>query len=268
MSDSPYRDDDELDLDGAALGALPPDEMARVMARVDASEVLQREFAALRDAAALLPAALPLRDGGRRETTRARLLARAAASKGAVVAPAAPPRRGVPTPWFAAAVLALAAALVLLVRVQGALTSARQTFAEADRLRARSADSLLAVVAERDQQVAQLTGPRVHVVELATADAQKPYGRMFWDRATDRWTFIAHNLPSLAQGRTYQLWLVANGQKISAGTFTPSARGEAVVRATYRLDARALQAVAVTEEPAGGVSQPTGAMVVVGKAAQ
>ena len=294
MSDSPYRDDDELDLEGAALGALAPDEMARVMARVAVSEALQRDLAALRDAAASLAGTLPARGAGLRDATRTRLMARAAAdaaNRGGSTAPApapAPPamapaaltmergagpavsaaRRGVPTRWFAAAALALAASLVLLVRSRSELSTVRQIFAEADRTRARSSDSLAALVAEQDRLVAALTGPKVRVVEMATADAQKPYGRMFWDKATDRWTFVAHNLPQLRQGRTYQLWLVANGQKISAGTFAPGPRGEAVVRATYALDEHALQAVAVTEEPAGGVPQPTGAMVVVGKAAQ
>ena len=41
---------------------------------------------------------------------------------------------------------------------------------------------------------------------------------------------------------------------------------DAVVRATYPLARDSLQAIAVTEEPAGGVPQPTGAMVVAGEA--
>jgi anti-sigma-K factor RskA len=40
-----------------------------------------------------------------------------------------------------------------------------------------------------------------------------------------------------------------------------------MLQATYALDRNALKAVAVTEEPMGGMPQPTGAMVVVGAAA-
>ena len=88
---------------------------------------------------------------------------------------------------------------------------------------------------------------------------------MFWDRQANAWTFVAHNLPRLAAGRTYQLWLVTKGaNKISAGTFAPSARGDALVRATYALARDSLAAVAVTEEPAGGVPQPTGSMLISG----
>ena len=90
---------------------------------------------------------------------------------------------------------------------------------------------------------------------------------MFWDKATDKWTFVAHNLAPLAAGRTYQLWLVTATAKISAGTFTVSPKGDVMLQATYALDRNALKAVAVTEEPMGGMPQPTGAMVVVGAAA-
>jgi anti-sigma-K factor RskA len=39
-----------------------------------------------------------------------------------------------------------------------------------------------------------------------------------------------------------------------------------MMQAEYALPAGALQAVAVTEEPAGGMPQPTGPMVIAGKA--
>jgi anti-sigma-K factor RskA len=42
--------------------------------------------------------------------------------------------------------------------------------------------------------------------------------------------------------------------------------GEAMVRATYGLARDSLRAVAVTDEPAGGMPQPTGQFVVFGAA--
>ena len=48
-----------------------------------------------------------------------------------------------------------------------------------------------------------------------------------------------------------------------AGTFQPQ-NGDAVIRATYALPADALKALAVTEEPAGGVPQPTGSFALLG----
>ena len=90
---------------------------------------------------------------------------------------------------------------------------------------------------------------------------------MFWDQPTNRWTFVAYNLPPTAPGHTYQLWLVTRDQKkVSAGTFTPSDSGSAIVRATYALAPDSLAAIAVTNEPAGGSAQPTTTPFLVGAA--
>jgi anti-sigma-K factor RskA len=89
---------------------------------------------------------------------------------------------------------------------------------------------------------------------------------MFWDPRTGRWTLVAHDLPALRTGRTYQLWIITTeGRKISAGTFAPVG-GNALVQAAYALPGNALGAIAVTEEPAGGVPQPTGEIVISGAA--
>jgi anti-sigma-K factor RskA len=117
------------------------------------------------------------------------------------------------------------------------------------------------------RMIDQLVGPAVQVVELTSSGERRPSGRMFWDQASDSWTFIAHDLPPLPAGRTYQLWLIDAGQqKISAGTFAPESNGNALVRAQYRLSPDSLAVVAVTEEPEGGVPQPTGSIVLAGSA--
>jgi anti-sigma-K factor RskA len=123
--------------------------------------------------------------------------------------------------------------------------------------RALALDSLRAAVADRDRMIANLTGPNVAVMTLASADPASPSGRMFWDQAHDAWVFVAHNLARPKAGRTYQLWLVTPTAKISAGTFTPGATGDAIVRATYALPKDQLAAVAVTDEPESGSAQPT-----------
>ena len=162
--------------------------------------------------------------------------------------------------------LALAASLVLLVNRELTLRSDRTSFIAQTNGLTRALDSLGAAVANRDKLLASLTGAEVKVMHLASAQTAAPRALMFWNQATNGWTFVAHNLAPLKPGRTYQLWLVTASTKISAGTFSVTADGDAVVQATYPLDKRALMAVAVTEEPVGGVTQPTGAMVVVGAA--
>jgi hypothetical protein len=126
-------------------------------------------------------------------------------------------------------------------------------------------DSANAALAASTKLVGALSGARVKVVELAAAGPNTPSARMFWNQATNRWTMFAHNMAPPAPGRTYQLWLISHGTKISAGTFTPSAVGDAMVAADYPLAPDALDAIAVTDEPSGGVPQPTGSMVLIGR---
>ncbi len=193
-----------------------------------------------------------------RAATRARLLARARPQLRAVSSPRMPLNIGLG--------LALAASITFLIIGQRERNELKETFAKAEVGRLARIDSLRTALSERDKFVAALTGPTVSVVGLSSAAAKSPRALMFWEKAADRWTFIAHNLPQLKAGRTYELWLITDKQKIPAGTFTVSAGGDALVQAVYALDHNALKAVAVTEEPAGGVQVPTGAIVVVGTA--
>ncbi len=203
----------------------------------------------------------------RRASTRARLMARAAADVGTAPAPRSVPlhlqrpvgRRAV---WVLGGLLA--ASVLLLVRTRTEGDALRERFAAAEQGTLRRIDSLETALAQREELVASLTGPDVRVVGLNAGATKAPRALMFWDKKGDRWTFVAHDLPALGRGRTYQLWLVTADRKISAGTFSVSPTGEALLQATYALDRGALKAVAVTEEPEGGVPQPTGAMVVVG----
>lgn len=172
-------------------------------------------------------------------------------------------RRGSALPWLAAAaslVLMLAAgawALDLRARVDvlaGEVDGTRRERAE-----------LARVLQEREATLAAMSAPAVRVIDMASTGRAEPGGRMFWDRRTDRWTFFAHDLPAVAGGREYQLWLITPGnRKIPSGTFRPGARGDAHVEATFALPADSLQAVAVTEEPAGGLPQPSGPVVIAG----
>jgi hypothetical protein len=189
-----------------------------------------------------------------------------------VAAPApTPPKfagmRGMQWMAIAAGILFVASVGILMRSLKG-----RQDVVDELRLQAaatesmrRTTDSLSSLLAERDSLIAGIAGRDVSVMTLTSSAAKDPYARMFWDRARHTWTMIAHNMPELQNGRTYQLWLVTRTAKISAGTFMV-VNGEAVVRATYDLT-DPLQAIAVTNEPAGGVPQPTGDPVLVATAA-
>lgn len=168
--------------------------------------------------------------------------------------------------WMAiAATVLLVAATAQLLRVTADRNTLRDQLATrgADAVRA---DSLVAALAETNAMIAAMGGPDLKVVALTSESTQQPLAQMFWNRASNDWTMITSGLPAPRPGRTYQLWLVTDDAKISAGTFEPDAQGKTVVRANYALDRNALRAIAITEEPDGGVTAPTGPMVIAGSA--
>jgi hypothetical protein len=286
-------------LDAVALDAIDAAEREAVLAHIEGCDVCRAELESLRATAAHLAFATPLADEATiasRARIRGHLMARASASVAvdahprrtptSSVAPQASsplmfprndqaalhstdPRDMIPPGFRYAKLMAMAASILFVVSL-GALGWAlndRQNLREAFTAQAaqsqrlvHAGDSLAAIIAVRDSLLAGLTGRDVSVMTLTSSAAKEPFARMFWDRTHNTWTLITHNMPALKSGRTYQLWLVTPTAKISAGTFDPR-NGDAVVRATYALSAP-LQALVVTEEPTGGVPQPTGSAVV------
>jgi hypothetical protein len=127
-------------------------------------------------------------------------------------------------------------------------------------------DSLSTMLSQKDSMIAAMTGPDVKVVPLMNQGSRQPLGRMMWNRSSNDWIMVTYNLRQPKAGMTYQVWLVTDNQKISAGTFKPDAAGKTFMHALYELDRNALRSVAITEEPEGGMPAPTGPMIVAGSA--
>jgi hypothetical protein len=279
------HDEAFAELDAVAFDLLDGPERDAVLAHVDTCTVCRPELDARRAMVADLAFAAPQTAEatmGGRGRIRDHLIARAqseAQSRRLATPPIlfpTPSNAAIPedppidtSRWRRAEWIAIAASILFV------LTATLLAFTTYDRSVLRSAltaqtnlrdgarrefDSLALVVASRDSVIAGLTGREVTMMTLTSAGAKEPYARMFWDRARNSWTFIAHNMPALRAGRTYQLWLVTGKSKINAGTFS-TRNGEAVVIARAVLP-DPLAAVAVTEEPEGGVPQPTGAIVI------
>jgi hypothetical protein len=174
-------------------------------------------------------------------------------------------RRANSSLWLVGALAASFVAAAILWRKD--LTIGRElTDTRAAVTAARAAlDSEATALDSAKRQLALVTDSSVNVVSLASSGAKAASALMFWDRASNTWSMYAHNLPVPAAGRTYELWLVTtDGKKIPAGTFDPTPHGTAHVEAKYPLDPDKLAAVAVTEEPVGGVDAPTGPIVIAG----
>jgi anti-sigma-K factor RskA len=191
-------------------------------------------------------------------------------SRGVRIGRREPPRSWTASPrtaWAVAGLIAVAAAVLVGVLYTRAADDALQIAHSraADSLRIAQLEDSLSV---QDSTLRELTGKQVSVMQLTSGAQRAPWAWMFWNHATNHWTFVAHNLPAPPAGRTYQLWLVTPKAKISAGTFTPHPDGSAALQATYAVPKDSLRAIAVTEEPAGGVPQPTGPFVITATAGE
>jgi hypothetical protein len=168
--------------------------------------------------------------------------------------------------WFAiAASIAFIATAAQLMRVSADRDALRDQVAAADTVAPRM-DSLTFALNQKDSMIAAMAGNDVKVVPLMTQPATEPMGRMVWNRTSDDWIMVTYNLKQPQPGKTYQVWLITDKEKISAGTFRPDSGGRTVMHAHYALAPDALRAVAITEEPDGGMPSPTGPMVVSGSA--
>jgi len=74
--------------------------------------------------------------------------------------------------------------------------------------------------------------------------------------------FAAENLPVLPANRSYQLWTIVGGKPVSHGVFELDANGAAQLLGEPAPGMA--EAYAVTVEPLGGVSEPTGPKVLLG----
>jgi hypothetical protein len=169
--------------------------------------------------------------------------------------------------WPAFAVGALLAASVTAIVIL--IPARREVDALRDRLTtARESVHTLEIRAARAEAALRSMGsPATRMTSLEAAGPHPDAaGRLFWDESKGTWhVFFAHMKPT-QPGRTYELWFVtADQRKVPAGTFDVGADGDASLVVTPPKELGAIALAAVTEEPSGGVPQPTGAILLVGK---
>jgi anti-sigma-K factor RskA len=241
-----------------ALGALGDEETRAFEAHLATCEACRTEVQAMRDTVGALayaapPVPLP---GGLKGRVMDRIQAPAAAAEPLTsrVAAFPPPRSS--RMWQVAS-LALGAGLLLsiagLMGQQTQLSAERARTASLER-RLSEAQDRLAVLRARDVQMASLTGQ---------APKSEAVARIFWSPERKAWLMTDVGLPAASEGRVYQLWAVTPDAKVSMGTFQTDHEGGAIIETTLELPTKPV-AAAVSVEPAGGVPQPTGQIVLLG----
>jgi hypothetical protein len=168
--------------------------------------------------------------------------------------------------------LAIAAALVVAAfgiyswRQRSPTGGARVASAVHDSSLEAQVAQLRVSVAQKDSLISALTGMHTRVIDLMSYANAAPMARMFWDQKKQMFIMYASNVKPPAQGKVYQVWLIARGTTtpVSVGTFMPDSMGSAVVSARHAMEPGTLRRVAVTEEPDGGMPAPTGPVMFAG----
>jgi len=242
-----------------ALGALDGDDLRELEEHLAGGCVECRRQIGLwqRDLETLADSVQPLVPS---EITRARVLH---------LVGAAPAVRRVPRwlPFAAAALLLLGVwGIAGQLRLRGEV---RSLVAERERLERqvaaldREVDQARSEARRAAEALQVLAAPGVQSVVLAgLGPTPGAAGHTYVNPQTRDALFYAFNLPALEREKTYQLWFIAGGKPVSAGTFDVDPRGTGSLRVAQVADIKDIQAWAVTVEPQGGVPQPTGAMVL------
>ncbi|HKH46843.1 MAG TPA: anti-sigma factor [Thermoanaerobaculia bacterium] len=253
---------DEM-LPAYAVGALDGNELRELEAHLETGcpacgEQLALWQGDLEELAASVPPVAPSAE------TRGRILRLTGAGR--------PVRRAPRLRW-----LALPAAALLVLALWGVVRQARLG-GEVERLRSERS-RLERQVAELDRELglaraesqrmaatlAILSTPGARTIRLAGLDpVPGAIGETFVEPQNGRAVFWAFHLPAPEPGKTYQLWWIGDQGPVSAGTFDVDAQGRGRVEVARVDRPDAIQECAVTIEPAGGVPQPTGAMVLKG----
>jgi anti-sigma-K factor RskA len=265
---------------GYALGALDRDDLAQFDEHM--AQGCDRCAALLRDSQEALvilareaPSTIPP------ASVKQALVARIATEQGRSDAPPAPiaselvasARRVAPrarwVPWVAGAAAAVAAAfftgMYVAARYEAELgRMAREASAQRQRVQ-RDESALRDQLAAASRLLELIRDPATHVVVLrGTGPSPEASGRVVWHERAGGHVFVA-NLPPASQGKTYELWTITAGTPRPAGLLQVDAAGNASQPVEPVAGDGPVDAFAVTLEPAGGVSAPTGPIVLASR---
>jgi anti-sigma-K factor RskA len=242
----------ELDDEGRAAFAAE-----RVRRGAEGAEAVRRLERTLGEVAlAAAPAEPP-------QTVRARVLAALpATAKDPAGAPAAVRS---PSPWRAAGAFALLAAAGLGLwaaqlagernRLRGVLVRLEARVAAADDARAELGEVLA------DLDVAGAPGSTVYGLAGGPA-LPRAGGRVFVDTTAGRALLLASGLPRLDPDEAFALWSIDGQSARAVAVFRPDENGRAHREIADVEPLRNAQTLAVTVEPASGVVEPSGQIVL------
>ncbi|MBD3169952.1 MAG: hypothetical protein GF307_10750 [candidate division Zixibacteria bacterium] len=124
---------------------------------------------------------------------------------------------------------------------------------------------LQADLAEAKDVTQLLESPGMKFVNLEGVDPNpQAFGKVVLDPNQGTAVVYMYRLPQTPEGMEYQLWVMREGKPTSAGMFTVTPEGEAVLALNDLPELDSIPKFLVTIEPEGGMETPTGMMYLTG----
>ena len=238
------------------LGALPEDEHARFEDHLEDCDDCAHQVAQLQEATLGLSGDLAetppagLRERVMAEAQRTPQEAPDAEPKeapDAEVRPLRPRAAGGVKSWAFRATAAAAAVLAVVVAGLAYVVADLTERVETNEQLAQQSQQ------EAEQYAELLAAPDAQLTTVEADDGVT--ARLLYSTTRDPALITTDQLDPAPADRTYQLWVIDDGDPTPAGIFDTDPDGRAVVQVTGDLEAGVL--IGVTEEPAGGSEQPT-----------
>jgi anti-sigma-K factor RskA len=165
--------------------------------------------------------------------------------------------------------LGLAGLLFDRLRDQEQIVADLRTRVEQLRAEAGQTAAMRTDMQEARRQLALVGTPGVEVCPLKprtpATGGEAPWGVLYVAPDHQHWYLAVRGLQPTPEGHAYQLWFVAHGRPVSAGTFSVEPGGP--VELSSETMPEGTSAVLITLEPIGGVAEPQGPEVLFGDGA-
>jgi anti-sigma-K factor RskA len=117
----------------------------------------------------------------------------------------------------------------------------------------------------QNRRLVQSANEPWQVVTLLSAEASSgAVGALILDSRGESGTLLVDNLSALGTGYQYQVWLIRNDERVSAGVFSVNPHGYASLLIQASNPLRSYDSIGISVEPFGGSPGPTGARVLDG----
>jgi anti-sigma-K factor RskA len=261
-------------LAGYVLGNLTPEEVAQVKQLLETDPSVAAEVDRLQATLALLPLSLPTVEFPP-DRLEAKILQAAQNHSSDLpgLRPMRTPRWSIALGSIAALAIAafgfqtyqlqqkLAAAQSENLQLQQALTTAQ---ASLDQLRQSDSQTMRQQLSQYQQAVNLLGEANSRFLTLkGTRPQSASSGSLVISPKSNAALLVLRNVESLPPGKTYRMWAIMNGKKVTCTDFKPNEQGEVFLEIPLDQWGTATEVV-VTLEPDRQLPQPVGEMVITG----